>query len=345
MATINVSILGLGRTGSSIGLALRRYNSTKGAQHTFKITAYERRGNILQEARKLNVAEEYVNSPFTAVRDKDIVVLAMPYSDVQPMYEVLGREMRPGAVILDMSPLKSPSMAWAQKHLPSEVYMVGVTPIVNPQYILNSLDETSAAREDMFDKGLILLMPGIGCAKEAVELATDFGELLGAKTHFIDPSEHDGLVAAMEGVPAVLGVMFYHMMSHSAGWGDGQRMTNPAFGYLTHHLFDTHPDDTRDLILNNRENTLRYLDEMIDSLRTFRQSLAQNDRNAVEAVIVDTALDYEKWTNRRHKGEWDEKDPVAKATAAAGDIMTGLLGSVVAKRLRGNKIVDDDDKK
>ncbi len=345
MAAINVSILGLGRTGSSVGLALRRYNNTKGAQHNFKTTAYERRGAILQEARKINAADEYVNSPFTAVRDKDIVVLAMPYSDVQPMYEVLGREMRPGAVILDMSPLKSPSMAWAQKHLPSEVYMVGVTPTFNPQYLFNSLDTTESAREDLFDKGLVLLMPGIGCAKEAVELATDFGELLGAKTHFIDPSEHDGLIAAAEGLPAVLGVMFYHMMWHSAGWNDGQRLTNPAFGYLTHHLFDTHPDDLRDLILNNRENTLRYLDEMINSLRTFRQSLAQNDRNAVEAAVVDTALDYEKWMNRRHKNEWDEKDAVSKATSAAGDIVTGLFGSVVARRLRGNKINDDDEKK
>ncbi|MFN8372213.1 MAG: prephenate dehydrogenase/arogenate dehydrogenase family protein [Anaerolineae bacterium] len=342
MATISVSILGLGRTGSSIGLALRRFNNSKGAQHNFKITAYERRGNVLQEARKLNVADEYVNSPFTAVRDRDIVVLALPYSDVQPMYEVLGREMRPGAVLLDTSPLKSPSMAWAQKHLPSEVYMVGVTLIVNHQYLLNSLEETNAAREDMFDNGLGLLMPGIGCAKEAVELATDFSELLGAKTHFIDPAEHDGLVAATEAVPAVLGVMFYHMLSHSPGWGDGQRLTNPAFGYLTHHLFDTHPDDARDLILNNRENTLRYLDEMINALRTFRQSLAQNDRNAVEAALVDNALDYEKWTNRRHKGEWDEKDAVSKATSAAGDIVTGLFGSVIARRMRGNK---DDEKK
>jgi prephenate dehydrogenase len=342
MATINISILGLGRTGSSIGLALQRFNNTKGAQHNFKIAAYERRGIVSQEARKLNVAEEYVNSPFTAVRDKDIVVLAMPYSDVQPMYEVLGREMRPGAVILDLSPLKSPSMAWAQKHLPSEVYMVGVTLVCNPQHLLNSVDDTSNAKEDMFDKGMAMLMPGISCAKEAVELASDFAELLGAKTHFMDPAEHDGLVAAMEGIPAVLGVMFYHMISQSAGWGDGQRLTNPSFGYLTHHLFDTHPDDLRDLVLNNRENTLRYLDEMMNTLRTFRQVLAQNDRNAVEAALVDTALDYEKWTNRRHKNEWDEKDAVSKATSTAGDIMSNLFGTVLAKRIRGGK---DDEKK
>jgi prephenate dehydrogenase len=337
MATINVSIMGLGRIGASIGLALRRFNNSKGAQHNFKITAYERRGTVQQEARKLNVADDYQNSPFTAVRDKDIVVLAMPYSDVQPMYEVLGREMRPGAVILDMSPLKSPSMAWAQKYLPSEVYMVGVTPVCNPQYLLRSLDETNAAREDMFDQGMMLLMPGIACAKEAVELAADFGELLGAKTHFVDPAEHDGLAAANEGLPALLGVLFYHMISHSPGWNDAQRLTNPAFGYLTHHLYDTHPDDLRDLILNNRENTLRYLDEMLNTLRNFHQSLAQNDRSAVEAALVDTALDYEKWMNRRHKNEWDEKDPVSKATSAAGDVVSGLFGSVIAKRLRGNK--------
>ncbi|NWF67902.1 MAG: prephenate dehydrogenase [Chloroflexi bacterium] len=342
MATITVGILGLGRMGASLGLALRRYNASKGAQHQFKITAYERRGAVQQEARKFNPADEYINSPFNAVREKDIVVLALPYSDVQSMYEVLGRELRPGGVVFDTSSIKSPSLGWAQKYLPSEVYMVGITPVLNPRLLYTSVDETAAAREDLFDNGLMLLMPGIGCAKEAVELATDFGQLLGAKSHFIDPAEHDGLMAATDGLPALLGVLFYHMLRSSPGWNDGQRLTNPAFAYLTHHLYDTHPDDLRDVFMHNRDNMLRYLDAMLSTLRNFRQALAQNDRNAVEAAVVDSALDYEKWLNRRTKNEWDEKDALGKAASAAGDIVTGLFGTYLGNRLRGKK---DDEKK
>ncbi len=57
-------------------------------------------------------------------------------------------------------------------------------------------------------------------------------------------------------------------------------------------------------------------------------------KRAADEALVDTALDYEKWTNRRHKGEWDEKDPVSKATSAAGDIVSGIFGSVLARRMR-----------
>jgi prephenate dehydrogenase len=251
MGKITVTIIGLGRTGASIGLALKRYNQRPNAQHQFEIIGVEDRASVLEDAEKIGAFDKSVRNIHDAARERDIVVLSLPYADVQRAYQAIGDGLRPGCVVMDMSPLKLPSQQWADKYLSKEAHMVGITPIINPQYLFDGLDDTNHAREDYFDKGCMMVMPSPTCIREAVELATDFSSLLGSSIHFMDPGEHDGLVAATEGLPALLGVAAFYTLSRNPGWGDLQRLTNPPFGRLTHQLFDTHPDDMRDAWLNN----------------------------------------------------------------------------------------------
>jgi prephenate dehydrogenase len=339
MANISIAILGLGRVGASLALALRRYNGTKG-QHQFVITGYDNRPGVVKPAEKMKVVDQLANRAHSAVQDKDIVVIALAYAEVPATYDLIAPDLREGVVVLDMSPLKLPSLEWAKKYLPKEAHMVGITPVVNPKYLFEGVDDTENAREDLFDKGSMLLMPSPSCAKEAVELATDFSTLLGATPHFVDPGEHDGLIAATEGLPALLGVVAFYTFFKGAGWTDGQRMVNPAFGMLTHHLYDTHPDDLRDLWLNNRENLVRYLDDVIANLRNFRGVLAENNQAGVEAAVIETVEAYEKWINRRHNARWEES---ARQEMPGGmsDMARGLMGGYLMDKLSGKKKSDE----
>jgi prephenate dehydrogenase len=341
MAKITVTIIGLGRVGASIGLALKRYNQKPNPQHQFEITGVEDRPSVLKDAEKLGAFDKSIRNIYDAARERDIVVLALPYADVQRAYQTMGDGLRAGCVVIDTSPLKLPSQKWAEKFLSKEAHMVGVVPIVNPQYLFDGLDDTNHASADYFDKGTMLVMPSPSCIREAVELATDFSGLLGSAIQFMDPGEYDGLTAATEGLPAVLGVMTFHMLSHAPGWGDTQRLTNPSFGRLTHHLFDTHPDDLRDAWLNNRDSLLNYTDALLESLHSFRQVLASGDRDAVEALLGKTSDDYSTWVNRRYNNKWGEDDKSAKGPSTGEMLMTGLMGGFLSRRLRGSPNGDD----
>lgn len=341
MAKITVTIIGMGRVGASIGLALKRYNQKPNAQHQFEINAVEDRAAVLKEAESLGAFDRSVRNVYDAVRDRDIVVLALSYAEVKRTYQIMKEGLRPGVVILDTSPLKMPSLKWAAEYLPKEAHLVGITPIVNPQYLFGEPDTTLHAHADFFDKGSMLLMPSATCIREAVELATDFSALLGATVHFMDPAEHDGLVAATEGLPALLGVAAFTMLARNPGWGDIQRLTNPDFGRLTHHLFDTHPDDLRDLWLNNRDSLVHYLDTMLETLQAFRHALAAGDRDALEAGLGEAADSYSAWINRRHNNKWDDSAGQSKGPSAGEMIMSGLMGGYLSKRLRGQK--DDQE--
>ena len=339
MATISVGILGLGRLGTSFGLALKRYSARKDARQQFSITGYDTTDNA-NVAKTKNAVDTITRSIVDAAADKDIVILSLPYRDVAAAYRAIGQDVRPGTVVLDVSPLKLPSQLWSEKHLRPDAYALGITPILNPAYLFDGLDDAEHAAADLFERGTMLLMPHPKCAKEAVELAADFAELLGGTTHFADPAEHDVWVAATEGIPAALGVAAFYSLQRSDGWNDAQRAGNPAFGRMTRHLYDTHPDDLRDMLLHNRENVVRQIDSTIETLRIVRDVLAQNDQKALEGLLIDAAQVYGQWVGRRQRGEWDDRDLQVKRESGGELLMTGLFGNKLSKRLRREK--DDE---
>src|SRR5690606_3281963 len=124
------------------------------------------------------------------------------------------------------------------------------------------------------------------------------------------------------------GVAYFHMLQRTRSWDDIQRVTNQSFGLLTHHLFDTHPDDLRDALLNNSENAVHYLDELTATLQEFRQILAAKDQSALEAALIDNAEQYNIWLNHRVSGKWDDDHDAGRPSVgemAISSLMGGFL--------------------
>lgn len=339
--TIKVGILGLGRLGASVGLALKRYNARKDARQQFDITGYASDNLQVQALKTVNSVDHSARNIVDAASDKDIVVLALPYRDVASAYQLIGRDLRSGSVLLDMSPLKLPSQEWAAKHLSDEAHMVGVTPVLNPKYLFDGMDDAEHAAADLFDTGALVLMPSPKAEKAAVELAADFGELLGMTAMFGDPVEYDVWSAATEGLPAALGWAAFYALYRRDGWNDVRKVGNPSFGRLTHHLFDHNPDDLRDLMLNNRDNLVRQIDTTMETLGLLREMLANNDRAALEEALIQTMDSYVTWVVHRREGKWD-KSEMPEQPSRGELFMSGMFGSALTKRLKRGGDKDEE---
>lgn len=340
--TISVGIIGLGRVGMSVGLALKRYNARKDARQQFTITGYAADNSEVQTAKTLNAVDHPVRNITAAASDKDIVVLTLPYREVQSAYQLIGGDLRAGAVLIDMSPLKLPSQEWAAKHLGPEAHMVGVTPVLNPKYLFDGLDDADHAAADLFDGGALLLLPSTNADRDAVQLASDFAELLGMSPQFGDPVEHDVWIASMEGLPVVLGLSAFYTLHRRDGWNDARRAGNPSFGRLTHHLYDQHPDDLRDLLLNNRDNVVRQIDATVEALDALRGLLASGDRAALEEVLIDTMDTYASWVAQRREGRWDKPTNPAYNVTKSELLVNGMFGGFLSKRLKGDQGEDKE---
>jgi prephenate dehydrogenase len=333
MATIQVGILGLGRTGTSVGLALRRAQKANPKQ-PFIIVGYDTDSRAMLAAQKMGAIDSSAGSISEATVNRQIIIMALPYADVREGYRQIGKSLQPGAVILDLSPLILPSIEWADQYLAAETHMVGLRLSINPTYLFYGLDTIDYAHADLFDKGTAFVLPSPVAAKDAVELATDFAELLGAVPRFSDPHEHDGWAAAVEGVPALLGAAALFALMTQDGWADAQRAGNSSFGRLTHHLTDTHPDDIRDLLLNNREAMIRQIDSLTDVLGVLRGALVNNERAALEEALIASRDAYATWLSQRQRADWGDL-PTSAAPASTSDIwMTSLFGGFLSKRMK-----------
>jgi prephenate dehydrogenase len=183
------------------------------------------------------------------------------------------------------------------------------------------------------------LTPAVSCIKEAVDLAFNFCQILGSKPRFLDPMEHDAMLAQTVQLPRLLGTALFFNLMNRESWNDIKWFTNPAFGVLTRPLFDIHPDALRDEFAKNGDTLARSLDAYIATLQEFSASLKARDTDAIEAAVVDASKEYEAWVNARYRADWDaaSKAPEAKG----GTFMQGLLGSALAEKLSGKK---DHDK-
>lgn len=335
MATVQVGILGLGRLGQSIGLALKRAQKANPKQQ-FVITGYDASPASKIDAQRRSAIDKGVNHASDAVTGRQVVIMTMPYADVREAYQLAGPSLAPGAVLLDFSPLTGTTTEWAAKYVPSGAYQINITAVLNPAYLFSGLETAEYAREDLFDKGMALIMPTAGVPKEAVELASDMAELMGAEARFTDPLEHDGIIAATEGIPALLAAASFYALRGLDGWDDAQRAANPNFARLTHHLTDSHPDDIRDLLMHNRVAMVRQVDALMETLDALRGALVANDSAALEEALVTSSEAYGEWLARRRTGDWGDK-PGDTERSGSEMWLTSLLGGYLTKKIKGEK--------
>lgn len=337
MAELSVAILGLGRVGTSLGMALHRYNAQPEPSNHFTIDGYDASSNARKAAEALGAFDTLRGNIRQTVAEKPLVINTLPLSQSQVAFELMGEALTSGAVVFDLSALKRPSMRWAAEYLPEGVHLIGGAAAVNPAYLWHGLDSAEYATAELFDGGAFLLAPSASADRDAVALVSQLAALLNVPTHFVDADELDGAVALTEGLPALMSIALFRAASRASGWAEAQRLTNPPFGRHTHHLLDTHPDDLRALISENRDNTLHQLDSLIAQLTELREVVAADDTDALDVAFTDGERRYGAWLKARSSGQWDAllNEQRADAEDARHTFLSGMLGGYLADRIRG----------
>lgn len=334
MTTLHVAILGLDRMGTSFGLALKRYAAAN-KNYDFHIVGYDNSSFHEKSAQKSGAIDRAEKSPALAVRDRQIVLLNLPYDEVRSVLRDLPRDLREGVVILDASPVKSPSYRWAEQSFQEDHHIIGFTPVVNPRYLEQAGNSADDASADYFESSLTLIVPTSDALKEAIDLACNLALLIGSKPRFVDPHDFDRLASQVEQMPRLLGVaLFYHVMQ-SESWRDMQFFTNPAFGVLTRTLSQDHADALRDQFMENRTVLASSLDQMIVTLSEVRDALLTSDRASLEALLEASSRRHEEWLTARARNDWDRD--VELPDASGSGMMGMIFGDALAKRLKGGK--------
>ncbi|MGB8343455.1 MAG: prephenate dehydrogenase [Ktedonobacteraceae bacterium] len=265
-----VAIIGLGLIGGSIGLALHK---AKAAQ---EVTGYDLGKGVTDQARKMGAIDIPCNALADAVRGAELVVLATPVGAMRALLQNSADAVTPGAVVTDVASTKTQVISWAEEFLPAQVAFVGGHPMTGKEQ-----SGVEAADAALFQGRIYCLTPTPRTRPAAINKVSAFVEALGGRVRFLEPAEHDGQVAGVSHLPFVASIALMKVVGESAAWGDAARLTAGGFRDMT-RLAAGSPEMYRDICLTNRDALLRWLDDYIATLSTFRQHIAARDRNLAE---------------------------------------------------------------
>ncbi|NOR82843.1 MAG: prephenate dehydrogenase/arogenate dehydrogenase family protein [Ardenticatenales bacterium] len=321
MAEAAITIIGLGKLGSSIGLAL------KTPELDFEVIGHDKDGEVSKRARTMGAVDRTSWNLLAACEQADIVVLAIPFDQVRETLKAIGPELRPGCVVLDTSPLKQPVMAWAAEYLGEGIHFVGISLGINPEAALDIASGPAGARVDLFADSPCCLMPAPNCLPEAVKTAQDFATLLGATPHFVDPVEYDGLSTAVNLMPGLLSAALFGPITRSPGWREMRRLSSNDLVRFSEPLTAGGAAMARAAILS-RGNVLLWLDAAIAELETIREQVNQEQEDALSDQIGESFDAREEWLVDWGLNRWEKRSRPKIPTGG------GLFGQMFGFRSR-----------
>lgn len=298
MKARTISIIGLGRTGTSVGLAL------KASTLDVTVVGHDKNRDAMKAAKEAGAVDTTTWRLVSAASEAHILVLCVPTPAVKSTLEAIGQDLDEQALVLDFSSPKEPAQRWAEAHLERGHY-VGAVPVLAAEALSDGTSGVAGARADLFQNSIFCFMPAPSADPQAVETAVNLGAVLGAKPFFLDAGEYDSLVLGVETVPGLLAAALFQAVTEAAGWRDILRFANLPFAQATMPLRDGTGIAQR--ALNDQEATLRWLDSVLEALSDVRQWVREGDDQRLGAFIEQLDGKREQWLFERTENQWREE--------------------------------------
>jgi prephenate dehydrogenase len=300
---MQVTIIGLGMVGGSLGMALRQA-IVEDKVEPFRVVGYDEDAKVQRSARLAGVIDEGANSLEEAVQEADIIVIATEPQVVGAVLQEIGPQLRPGTIVTDTASTKLQVLRWADQFLPPQVSFVGGHPVFAPEHNVDWEAGLKGASPDYFVDAIYCLAPSPNAAGEAVETLNGLVNLIGASPYYLDPMEHDGLIAGSSHAPYLVMASMLHTMASSASWREVKLLSDSDFRYLS-WLVAARTDDFYQASLTNRQPLVSWLDRVIAILREMRQELADETSSGetVLAVIREAHAARLDWIKKRDERE------------------------------------------
>ena len=331
--SVQITIVGLGQIGSSIGLALKAHDVN------IHRVGHDKDPQAGKEAQRIGAVDDVKYNLPASVRDAKIVILALPLAEIRETLKIIATDLQEGALVLDTAPAKSTLAAWAKELLPEGRHYIGLTPAINPNYLHGTEFGVKAAKADLFEKGLIVVNAPRGTPGNVFNLAMELVNLLGAMPLLMDTAEADGIFSAMHVLPQLAAAALLSATVDKPGWQEARKLAGRPYASVTAGA--AYHDDMLSLgetALENRENIVRLLNAYITSLLNLRDEISENDRDALLERLGEAWKGRARWLDERTAAEWLKGEGQEVDAPSFGDRVNQMLfGGLMTDRQKGRK--------
>ncbi len=308
MAHNRVAILGTGLIGASIGLAL------KVARPQMQIGGYDASGDNLRRAQSVKAIDRR-GSLRDVLTDADLVIVAVPVGSMKALFEEMAPLLPVHALVMDTGSTKAQVLRWANDLLPTGVRFIGGHPMAG-----KTETGPDAADAGLFQGAVWCLAPLPTVPRDAIDDAVRLVESVGGTPYFLDPDEHDGLVASVSHLPYLMSVALISHLGRERSWRETASLAAGGFAYAT-HLTDSDPQMFADIMRTNRDNVARRLDIYIDELSALRDAITGDSAGLKDQFARAQAL-HQDWLAGRAQGQASEGENPLPSTRS---MLTGSL--------------------
>jgi prephenate dehydrogenase len=329
MAKPKITILGLGVTGASMGLALQREDAD------FEIVGHDKTQDAVATARKLGAVNRTDWNLHSSCEEADLIITAVPLLELDELYEQIADDLKPGCMVLGIVSLMEPAIAAAERHIPKHAHFVAGHPV------LTGVGGTLAIRDDLFENVVFSLAGSVNTDPSALQLASDFIDRIGASPLFVDAVEHDGIMAEVEQLPRVVAAALMRLAGTSRGWREARRLAGRQFAQSTE--LGGSADQLYSSLRANQDLVLVRLRQMEQELAAWIDMLESEPAEGEEDILLTTLQDveYERndWEIHAELKDWDESSPTAEKKNQKKDsglIRQMFLGNMFGRRTPGN---------
>jgi prephenate dehydrogenase len=310
-----VAILGTGMIGSSLGLALKQLSPPP------RIIGYDINSDSRRAANSAKAMDRVTGNIGEAVRAADLVIVSTPVRAIEIVFQEIAPLLRPDATVTDTASTKRQVLAWARQHLPPGTSFVGGHPMSGP-----NTAGTSGPSATIFNSAVYCVTPTPTADSKRVEQIVKMIEAIGSVAYYVDPDEHDGLVASISHLPYVLSATMMRVAATDRGWREARTIAAGGFAVAT-QLAEGDPRMWADICLTNPDQVGRQIDRMIESLEEVKEAMQHGDEGLYDRLLEAQNQRFE-WLAGRGNDEPApiNTDDLKPANLLFGSRLGGLFG-------------------
>lgn len=304
----NVTLIGLGAFGSFLAKSLKARESSP------RITGSDLEHAAEKAAEAQRYADRIEHNAFSAVKGAELIVLAVPADQTRETLRLIGKDVRPDAVILDCCPAKKAAAGWAKQYLAHPENFTGI----------------------WAGTGTLFIAADTAASKAAVRTASDFAKMLGLKHSFADPEELDGLISAVYDLPVLAAHGLISFLSKRPGWTDTQKTADQTLQQMTDPVRKLNDrDGSGTAFFSHRETCVRALDDYIKELSAIRELIRRGDESGLRSLLDEDRDALEQWeSGQRSFGKDRENAPDTAPMTAAGMMNQTFFGGLLRRKKR-----------
>ncbi len=273
MPDSSIAVIGTGLIGASLGLSLMGRKDRR-----YEVVGVDNSRQNARTARELGAVDRTVRYLNEAVEGASMIVLATPPRAAAELLEAMATYVAEGAIVTDTCSTKAAFMARAEELFGGKASIIGGHPMAGSER-----SGPAAASADLFQGAAWAVTPSATANERSVEVVLGMIRAAGAVPVYVDPAEHDELVAAVSHLPLMLSVALFRMMRDSACWEDAEQLAGPAFRDMT-RLAKGDPRMSADIVATNRPAIVSWLRRFQDELDSLVRALELDDAGLRELL-------------------------------------------------------------